>query len=202
MTNRICKTCETPLIIKQTRRTQEQLKKQYYYTSYYYCPRCHKMYLDDEFKVVNQNNNLFGKEQKHLVKVDVEIWTDGACAFNGQENAKAAWGFVSGKYEANGLVFGKQTNNTAEGYAVYYALLWAVENGHKKIKVYTDSQITIHNLNKSYENVKLNQEIFSLIHDIITTNNLTIWYEKVPGHAGNINNERADKLANSLVGIR
>ncbi|MBI2443120.1 MAG: reverse transcriptase-like protein [Candidatus Levybacteria bacterium] len=197
---KICKTCGSPLVVKQTKRTPEQLKKQYYYTAYYYCPRCHRLYHDDEFKVVNKNADLFSsKPHKPVGAVDVEIWTDGACVYNGTDRASAAWAFVSGKVEKSGRVEGKQTNNTAEAYAVYHALLWALEEGYKKILIHSDSQITIGNLRKPYEMVKENQEIFRLIHDVIMANNLEVWYRKVLGHSGDHNNERVDRLANTLA---
>ncbi len=197
-----CRTCGSPLTKKETKRTPEQLKKQYYYTAYYYCPNCKKIYLNDEFKVVNQNDNLFTKHVSFLSTVDVEIWTDGACVFNGTEKAKAAWAFVSGDFESRGFVEGKQTNNTAEAYAIYHALLWASEKGHKQIRIHSDSQITLHNLVKPVEMIKENRIIFERIADLIKNNALEVSYQKVAGHAGDENNERADKLANSLVGIK
>ncbi|MDP3941592.1 MAG: RNase H family protein [bacterium] len=194
-----CKTCGSPLIVKQTKRTPEQLKKQYYYKAYYYCPRCKKIYHDDMFKVVNEQNGLFETTLPKQEDVDVEIWTDGACVYNGADNARAAWAFVSGIYEASGRVEGKQTNHSAEGFAIYHALLWAVENGYKKILIHSDSQITIGNLRKSWQMVKENQEIFRLIQDVTRANNLEVWYKKVKGHNGDPNNERVDRLANTLA---
>lgn len=197
-----CRTCKRELIVRQTKRTPEQLKKQYYYTSYYYCPHCKKMYHDDKFKVVNENADLFSHTPRAKEGVDVHIWTDGACVSNGTDKARAAWAFVSGKHEAAGRVLGKQTNNTAEGYAIYHALLWASKNRYKKVLIYSDSQITIGNLRKSYDRVKENQEIFRLISEVISANGLEVWYEKVQGHAGDPNNERVDRLANSLASAR
>ena len=206
-----CKNCGGKLIQKATRRTPEQLKKSYYYTDYYFCPNCKKLYHDNKFKVVNQQmaNSILLMEENHKLsairhtpKYDAHIWTDGACTRNGFENARAAWAFVSGKTEKGGLVKGKQTNNTAESLAVYYALLWAAGEKHKKVKIYTDSQITLHGLAKSPEKVKENREIFQLIEDVISANGLTVDYEKVPAHADNINNNRADRLANGLVGLK
>ncbi len=204
----ICKNCGSNLVIKQTRKTPEQLKKSYYYTAYYFCPMCKRMYHDEKFKVVNQPEEaLFSK---HIVLggarkddyYDAHIWTDGACTNNGYYNSKAAWAFVSGKTEKAGLVVGKQTNNTAEGFAIYHALLWAAEEGHKKVKIYSDSLISLNNLKKSPDRVKENREIFQLIADVIAANGLEVDFEKVPAHADNINNNRADKLANSLAGIK
>jgi ribonuclease HI len=207
-----CKHCGTELIVKQTKRTSEQLKKSYYYTAYYFCPACKKLYHDEKFKVVNTPaETLFTRDTRlpaeALAKAGdtsptVHIWTDGASRNNGTENARAAWAFVSGKTEKAGRVIGKQTNNTAEAFAIYHALLWAAEEKHKKVKIYTDSQITLHGLAKSPDRVKENREIFQLIQDVISANGLTVDYEKVPAHADNVNNNRADRLANELAGIK
>jgi ribonuclease HI len=205
-----CKHCGTELIVKQTKRTSEQLKKPYYYTAYYFCPNCKKLYHDEKFKVVNQHmaNSLWPMEASDKLSAisdkpyDAHIWTDGACTRNGYENARAAWAFVSGETEKAGVVIGKQTNNTAEGYAIYHALLWAAEEKHKKVKIYSDSQITLNNLKKSSYRIKENRSIFELIEDVIAANGLEVDFEKVPAHADNINNNRADRLANTLAGIK
>jgi ribonuclease HI len=149
---------------------------------------------------VNQNLDLFTKPPPvSLENVDAEIWTDGACVNNGTDRASAAWAFVSGETEQAGKVEGKQTNNTAEGYAIYHALLWASEKQYKRVRIHSDSQITIGNLQKSWQMVKENQEIFRLIQDVIAANNLDVWYVKVKGHSGDLNNDRVDRLANGLA---
>lgn len=202
LSNKTCKTCRGSLQIRQTRRTPEQLLKQYYYTAYYFCPRCNKMYLDDSFKVVNKNYSLFTTPELPLDHTfDIEIWTDGACANNGQVNAKAAWAFVTKGFEASGLVEGKQTNNTAEAFAILEALVWAAKNKYKTIKILSDSQISIHNLLKPASMIKANKEIFEAIEKVVQENALQVVYEKVAGHAGIEMNERVDKLANKLAGI-
>lgn len=197
----ICKHCGHGLVVKQTKRTAEQLRKQYYYTAYYFCPNCKRIYHNDKFKIVNENFDLFARSEVANGPIDVEIWTDGACVRNGKPSAKAAWSFVSEKYEERGLVSGKQTNNTAEAYAIYHALLWAEKRGHKRVKIHSDSQITLHNLRKPLRLIKENNEIFAKIYGVIEKHGLKVQYQKVLGHSGDINNERADKLANSLVGI-
>lgn len=189
------------LIEKQTKKTREQLKKSYYYTAYYYCPHCKKLYHDDKFKVNNpQTAPLhFGSIDSNPLDHEVDIWTDGACVYNGTPLAKAAWAFVSGKTGIAGRVEGKQTNNTAEAYAIYHALLWAVENEYKNILIHTDSQISIHNLQKAASKIRINREIFEAIEKVIAENGLTVNYKKVLGHSGDTNNERADELANKLA---
>lgn len=198
---KVCKHCGHKLIVKQTKRTAEQLRKQYYYTAYYFCPNCKRIYHNDKFKIVNENFDLFAKPVVADGPLDVEIWTDGACARNGKISAKAAWAFVSGKHEERGMVIGKQTNNTAEAYAIYHALLWAAKKSYKRVRIHSDSQITIHNLRKPLRLIKENNEVFAKIYNAIEKNDLLVLYQKVSGHSGDINNERADKLANSLVGI-
>lgn len=96
-------------------------------------------------------------------------------------------------------VIGKQTNNIAEGLAIYHALVWAAEQGHKVIKLYSDSQISLNNLKKHPSKVVKNTEIFYDIAYVIEKNKLTVYYEKVLGHSGDVNNERVDKLANGLA---
>ncbi len=201
-----CKNCGGELLEKATKYSPAQLKKPYYYRAFYYCPQCKKLYHDEKFKVMNVS--LFSKtptpvniekEKNTDEAADVDIWTDGACVYNGRPNARAAWAFVSGKTERAGLVDGKQTNNIAEALAIYYALEWAAEKGHKKIKIYSDSQISINNLKKAHYLIKANTEIFKKIFDIIKENKLEVIFVKVLGHSGDINNDRVDRLANTLA---
>lgn len=205
MEQKNCRTCGGKLVVRETQKKPSQLKKAYYYTAYYFCPKCQKIYHDDKFKVEN-NQMLFAENYlpsaiRHSQNPDVEIWTDGACVFNGQHNARAAWAFVSGTTEEAGRVPGeKQTNNVAEGLAILKALEWAADNQFIKIKIYTDSQISIHNLKKPAIYIKQNREIFQKIEDVIKQNKLIVHYEKVLGHSGDVNNERADRLANELAG--
>lgn len=197
-----CKTCGTILEIRQTRYSPTRALKPYYYSAYYYCPNCQKIYHDDAFKVVNKTQNMFSSPIDTTKPVDVEIWTDGACSNNGKPTAKASWAFVSGDYEEAGRVIGKQTNNMGEGTAVLKAFEWAVSKGYKAIRLHTDSQITIQNLQKPASMVKVNRELFEEIEKVIQEHKLVVQYVKVPGHADDVNNNRADKLANGLVGIK
>ena len=197
---RTCKIDGTPLVLTNSKRTPQQLKKQYYYSAYFQCPTCKRIYFDDKYKVINSNYNLFtGDHNLDQGIYDVEIWTDGASSNNGRPNAKAAWAFVSNKYEEGGLVDGKQTNNRGEALAIYHALAWASGKGYKKIRLHTDSQITLHGVAKHPDKVKENRDIFQKIYDVVTKNALDITYQKVLGHSGDINNEKADKIAVRLT---
>lgn len=50
----LCRHCKTPVILKESRFRKEKLNKPYYYTAYLLCPYCRAMYMQDEFKVINQ----------------------------------------------------------------------------------------------------------------------------------------------------
>ncbi|HSX10072.1 MAG TPA: RNase H family protein [Candidatus Saccharimonadales bacterium] len=209
MDKEICKNCGHELEIRSTKQTAAQKKKPFYYSAYYYCPNCKKLYHSDKFKVSNGktmslpleklNGMHLGSLEPLTGKYDAEIWTDGACVYNGTPQAKAAWAFVSGETERAARVEGKQTNNVAEGLAIYYALVWAAEKNYKKIVIHTDSQISLFNLKKPASKVKMNREIFEDIEKVIADNNLEVEYVKVLGHSGDPNNERADKLANGMA---
>jgi ribonuclease HI len=201
MKDKKCKSCGGVLEQRQSKRTAAQLRKPYYYSAYYYCPNCKKLYHDPKFRVENNQTSLHLEASLEEEKgdYDVQIWTDGACVGNGTPKARAAWSFVSGKTERAGLVEGKQTNNIAEGLAIYYALSWAAEKGYKRIQLHTDSQISLFNVAKPASKVKMNREIFENIERVIVVNRLLVDYKKVLGHSGDPNNERADSLANNLA---
>ncbi len=196
--NPTCRYDKSLLIIKSTKKTSEQQKKQYFYTAYYFCPLCKRIYLDDRFRVDNATKKSLTSSEGNG-SFDVEIWTDGACSNNGTASAKASWAFVSGKYENAGLVEGKQTNNRGEAFAIYHALLWAKNKGYKKIKIHSDSQITLHGVAKTPDRVKENRDIFEKIYNIISSSKLEVVYIKVLGHSDNENNNRADQLAVALT---
>lgn len=134
-------------------------------------------------------------------KKNINIWTDGACIFNGTPKAKAAWAFVASvngrDIERVGKIVGKQTNNRAEAFAIYHALMWAGEHGYKKVTIHTDSQITMHGVSKPAFKVKMNRDIFERVEAVIHNFGLTVSYRKVLGHGTDVNNNRADTLANT-----
>lgn len=224
----VCRNCGAKLVVKATKKTAAQLKKPYYYTAYYFCPSCKKLYHDEKFKVVNNqtslpsftvipgltgdpekklDSRLRGNDKSDVAKAFdtpdtlpvVEIWTDGACVRNGTPKAKAAWAFVSNKTEKAGLVEGIQTNNRAEAYAIYHALVWAAEKGFRNVRLHTDSQISIHGVSKDPSKVLKNRDIFEQIAQVINGTHLQVEFVKVLGHSGDENNERVDKLANDLA---
>lgn len=200
MDNKRCRHCRIPLLLTHTKRTPKQLVKSYYYTAYYSCPRCKRMYLDDRFKMINENYDLFtGQHDVSGELAEVAIWTDGACIYNGQPNASAAWAFVSGDFEKAGRVAGKQTNNRAEAQAILEALTWAGEKGYRIIKIHADTQITLHGVKKDPRKVVANRDIFENIARVVADYKLSVQYEKVLAHSGIAENERVDALANTLA---
>jgi hypothetical protein len=50
----LCRNCGTPVILKKFKFNYKKLKKRYYYTACYFCPRCKTDYFSDEFKVINK----------------------------------------------------------------------------------------------------------------------------------------------------
>jgi len=201
MDTKYCKVDNTLLVRKPTKNSPDRATKSFYYTAYYSCPTCKRIYHDDAFKVVNSTQNLFPETTlSKTVGPAVQIWTDGACTNNGTPQARASWGFVSGEYEMAGLVEGgKQTNNRGEGLAIYNALLWAASKGHRSVQIHTDSQITIHGVSKHPDKVKENRDIFQMIYNVVNENNLSVEYIKVRGHADNVGNNRADEVATAIL---
>lgn len=200
ITKTICKADGTVLVKKLTQRSAAQLKKPYYYTAYLRCPVCGRMYHDDAYKIINQNYDLFTRNNPVMQRGShVDIWTDGACSNNGRPNARAAWAFVAGKKESAGLVDGRQTNNRGEGLAIFYALEWAASKEYQSIRIHSDSQISLFGVAKHPDKVKENRDIFQRIYNVVNKHDLKVEYIKVLGHSGDPNNERVDQLAVKLT---
>jgi Zn finger protein HypA/HybF involved in hydrogenase expression len=69
-----CRKCDGIVIFKKAKFKQWKLKLPYYYTGYYFCPKCKTMYMSDEFKVFNK------KEEKPFNFKDskIERYPDGS----------------------------------------------------------------------------------------------------------------------------
>jgi len=61
------------LIIKNTKNKPSQLEKAYYYTAYYYCTGCKRMFLSDEFKVTKRGEHDILQQVRELDKLDQQI---------------------------------------------------------------------------------------------------------------------------------
>ncbi|KAL7305197.1 hypothetical protein TKK_0002586 [Trichogramma kaykai] len=139
----------------------------------------------------------------------IEVYTDGACKFNGRGNAKAGFGVWFGDNHPLNVVQaldGKATNNRAEIKAVTMAAEQAEKAGIKKLRVNTDSQFLIDCITKWMPNWKKNGWVTSknetpknkteLIEMDEACAKLDVKFNHVRGHCGIHGNEMADRLAN------
>jgi len=46
-----CRKCKTPVLLKESRFKESKLKKPYYYTHYYRCPKCKTFYMSERYKI-------------------------------------------------------------------------------------------------------------------------------------------------------
>ena len=152
------------------------------------------------------------------LKIDIEVYTDGACSNNGYENAKAGLGVFFSEDDTRNLskkVEGRQTNNTAELCAIieaYNVLEKNVEKG-ENICIYSDSRIAIgwctttgekyskKNWKGNIPNVELIKKAYGLFKG-----KSNVIFSHVKAHTGNtdkhsIGNDGADRLANEAIGL-
>lgn len=84
---------------------------------------------------------------------DAIIHTDGACFPN---PGPGAWAFVAKSplgailQKSNGAI-PETTNNVAEWHATIQAMEWALEAGHKRIQVLSDSMLVVMQINKKWK---------------------------------------------------
>lgn len=141
----------------------------------------------------------------------VEIYTDGACRGNGQENTIGAYGIV---FLYNGIkkeikrAFRNTTNNIMELSAVVDALTMLKEPC--EVRLYSDSAYVINALNQGWldnwqrngwktsskEPVK-NRQLWEKLIELIKKHKVE--FVKVKGHSSNEMNNRCDQLANEAM---
>jgi ribonuclease HI len=150
------------------------------------------------------------------------VYIDGACANNGQKNAKAGYGVYftqNNPKNEYGPVSGKQTNNTGELTAFVRCLEILskdIVNG-RKVHIYTDSEYVIkcvtsygEKLEKtgwktSKEKDPPNLELLQKAYTLYKATKQAVSLHKVRAHTGNDDehskgNEGADRLANLGAG--
>lgn len=138
----------------------------------------------------------------------VNVFTDGACSFNGCKNARAGigiWFQDNHPLNVSQPVEGRPTNNMAEIQAVTVAARQAKKAGIKKLKINTDSKFLISCITQWIPNWKKrgwktmdNKPVINkteLLEMETELESLTIAWNHVNGHAGIYGNEMADKLA-------
>uniref|UniRef100_A0A3Q3EFK6 Ribonuclease H1 n=1 Tax=Labrus bergylta TaxID=56723 RepID=A0A3Q3EFK6_9LABR len=136
----------------------------------------------------------------------VVVYTDGCCAGNGKKGARAGIGGLLGPQQnVAERLHGRQTNQRAELQAACKALQQAKEMNIKKLVLYTDSKFTINGVTSWVKNWKLNgwrlksggpitnKDDFVKL-DRLNAELEVVWLH-IPGHAGYIGNEEADRLS-------
>ena len=155
------------------------------------------------------------KKKPHIVSI--EIYTDGSLKKTKNGNICGYGIYFPGNEldnVANPMIFGAITNNRAELYAIYYAILLVTKNyTFDLINIYTDSEYSQKSLTEwikswkknSWRNSKNkpveNQDIIKMIDVYLEKYSGKINIQWVRAHTGNQdihskNNQKADELAN------
>jgi len=128
----------------------------------------------------------------------LDVYTDGASRGN---PGPAAYGFVFVK--DNGIIFedsgtlGKTTNNTAEYYAILSALKKAQEFTREAVKVWSDSELVIKQINNQYRITKPHLARLRAELAIVEKNFTDIHFRNVPRE--NLFIRRCDELCNQAL---
>lgn len=138
----------------------------------------------------------------------VVVYTDGCCSKNGQHGARAGIGVYWGPNHPLNVaerLSGRQTNQRAELQAACKALEQAIDLDIQKLVLYTDSKFTINGITSWVKNWKnngwrlksggavVNQEDFQKLDEL--NEELDVKWMHIPGHAGYLGNEEADRLS-------
>ena len=139
-------------------------------------------------------------KQKIDIMEKVLIWTDGSCLKN---PGPGGWGvFIKDGEQTHELAKGvtETTNNIMEIQAAIEAVRWWKEHRpDKEVIIHTDSRYVKDGISKWIESWKTrdfkdvkNDDLWRVLNDI---NSPMIEWKWVKAHAGNPENEKADKLA-------
>jgi ribonuclease HI len=162
--------------------------------------------------------NTITKIGNSIFEPDYYVYTDGACSNNGKENALAGIGIYFGENDIRNVsqkVIGKQSNNTAELFAIFH-LYDIIKNdilSGKKIGIVSDSEYAIKSATtygkkndekgwkKDIPNKDLVKKIFELYNNKpnIKFFHISAHTEKEDVHS--LGNDGADKLANKAIGL-
>lgn len=149
-----------------------------------------------------------GKDAFSYMGDFVVVYTDGCCSSNGRRRARAGIGVYWGPGHPLNVgvrLPGRQTNQRAEIHAACKAIEQARAQNISKLVLYTDSMFTINGITNWVPGWKkngwktstgkevVNREDFAALERL--TQGMEIQWMHVPGHAGFIGNEEADRLA-------
>ncbi|XP_060722375.1 ribonuclease H1 isoform X1 [Tachysurus vachellii] len=138
----------------------------------------------------------------------VVVYTDGCCTKNGRHGARAGIGVYWGPNHTLNVserLSGRQTNQRAELQAACKALEQAINMDIQKLVLYTDSKFTINGITSWVKNWKtngwrlktggavVNKEDFQKLDEL--NKELDVKWLHIPGHAGYLGNEEADRLS-------
>ena len=164
-------------------------------------------------KKAREETSSFSSE---VFRPDYYVYTDGACANNGKENAVAGIGIFFGAGDVRNVsqrIKGKQTNNTAELTALiktYPIIENDIING-KKVTIVSDSEYALKCIStygeKCYQkswnvgipNKELVKQGYKLYKDKPTIHFMHIRSHTNKKDVHSIGNENADKLATDAI---
>ena len=143
---------------------------------------------------------------KHGIPI---IYTDGCCLYSGsKEGRKAGCGVYWGEKDARNMaerLWGDQTNQRAELWAVIRGAQSALQSGYEEIEIRTDSSYVINAMTNwiftwkkngfksSNSKPVKNRELFMLLDSLCFY--ITIHFVKVKSHSHDVGNDNADTLA-------
>ncbi len=126
----------------------------------------------------------------------IHIYTDGACSGNPGPAGLGVVMIYRGHRKEISRYIGVATNNIAELMAIEEGLK-AINNRNLPVVVHTDSNYAYGLLTKGWK-AKENKELVNRLKSLASTfRNLR--FEKIKGHSGHPENERADRLAVEAV---
>uniref|UniRef100_A0A8D2BS22 ribonuclease H n=1 Tax=Sus scrofa TaxID=9823 RepID=A0A8D2BS22_PIG len=149
-----------------------------------------------------------GKDTFSYMGEFVVVYTDGCCSSNGRRRARAGIGVYWGPGHPLNVGIrlpGRQTNQRAEIHAACKALELAKAQNISKLVLYTDSMFTINGITSWVPGWKKNGWRTSTHKEVVNKEDfqelerlaqgMDVQWMHVPGHAGFIGNEEADRLA-------
>ncbi|XP_038628058.1 ribonuclease H1 [Tachyglossus aculeatus] len=151
---------------------------------------------------------LLGRDKFIYMGESAVVYTDGCCSSNGRRRARAGIGIYWGPghpLNVGDRLPGRQTNQRAEIHAACKAIEQAKNQNIEKLVLYTDSMFTINGITSWVKGWKKNGWKTSTGKDVINkddfikldelTRGMDIQWMHIPGHAGFVGNEEADRLA-------